>query len=238
MTYLYYILIISLSAFLQGVTGFGLALIAVPLMLLFLDMTTIVVSLLFTTILLNPFLIRTIKHPADPHLLRLLIFSSVLGLPFGIYLLGVADLRVLKIAAGSLAILFTLILGFQAIRLPKSKTLLALSGLLAGVLQTSIAMSGPPVVLVLSAFCPNKHQLRKNLMIYFLIITFFAFVMFVINRTPVLEPMTYALAGIPFAWLGGYAGNYMANRVPQGIFRPIVFVVVFLTGCYTIYSAW
>ena len=105
-----FVLVIFAASILQGITGFGSALIAAPLALLFIDKTTNVLSLTFVSVALNGFLLWKIRHSISRSLFGFLFVSSLVGLPIGLAILKVADIQTLRIVAGSLSILFAALL--------------------------------------------------------------------------------------------------------------------------------
>ena len=133
---LYFFLVIMLLAcFYQGLTGFGAALIATPLSLLVLDKFTVVTSLIVIGLALNAFLSWKIKQSLNLTLLQPLCLASVIGMPFGIWILNAVSINLIKIIAGSLALLSMLIISFTKISLPRTKFLMAIDGGKNGTMQ-------------------------------------------------------------------------------------------------------
>ena len=150
MTLILFFIVNFFASVYQGINGFGFFLIAAPLALLFFDKFTVVISLTIISVLLNSFLIRKIHHPIHWKFLIPLLLSSLVGMPFGLWLLTSASIEIIKIVAGSLAIIFTFLIVFQKSAFHANKFTTAVAGVLSGILQTSIGMSGPPVVLLLA----------------------------------------------------------------------------------------
>jgi len=108
---LYYFLgVIVIASLLQGITGFGSALVAAPLLLLLIDKTTSVVSLTFVSIAMNLFLFLKIKYPLEKESFYRLLWPSLLGLPIGILILQNLEVGVLRIIAGTLSVVFAFFL--------------------------------------------------------------------------------------------------------------------------------
>jgi uncharacterized protein len=117
----WYVIVILLSSALQGVTGFGSALLATPLALLFLDKTTTIISLTLVSVALNGILLWTIRSTVDQRWLLFLFSASLIGLPLKLYLLQIADINILRIMASSISILLSALLFFRLIRVPQAK---------------------------------------------------------------------------------------------------------------------
>lgn len=231
-------LIINLFAsFFQGITGFGSALIASPLSLLVLDKFIVVSSLSIIGLVLNAFLFWKIKQPINLKLLIPLCLASVIGMPFGIWILKTVPINLIQIIAGSLAILFTLIIFFTKISLPQNKIFISAAGLFSGLLQTSISMSGPPAVMLLASISVEKNQMRKTLAAFFLWMNLISLPFFIFSKTISFQSVSFGLYTLPFVFLGAYLGNKVVEKIPQKSFRLLVLATICLTGFLSIYSA-
>lgn len=236
MTLSFFILITTLACFFQGITGFGFALIATPLTLIFLDKETVVCSMLVISVVLNGLLIRKIKQAVNWRLISLLFVTSLIGLPFGLWTLQHISLDLLKILVGSLSIIFALCFYLRNIRLPKNNWLTAFVGFTSGFLTTSTTMSGPPVVLLLTGQNLTKDQIRKNLVVFFFLMSVCSVILFLINKIVTVPRISFGLISLPFVMLAGLMGNKIVNRIPQKIFRRLILGFIFFSGVYCIFS--
>lgn len=230
-----FVLIILFSCFFHGITGFGVALFAVPLGLLFLDKITVMVALPFLSIFLNAFLVKKIDASADMPRITLMLLGSLCGMPIGIYLLRIVPIGYLQIVAGSVSILFAVLIFSQKIKLSTNRTTAVFIGWLSGLLQTSIAMSGPPVAMLIASTCEDKNKIRKNLVIFFMLMTGLSFLMFCLSDVPVSTGMTFGLVSLPFALLGAFLGDKAVHYISKDTFVNLAFIVICLTGAYTAY---
>lgn len=234
---LFSFLIINLFAsFYQGITGFGSALIASPLSLLVLDKFTVVSSLTTIGLVLNAFLFWKIKQRINFELLIPLCLASAFGMPFGIWILKTVPINLIQIIAGSLAILFTLIIFFSKISLSKTKFLTIAAGLFSGLLQTSISMTGPPVVILLAGIGIEKNQMRKTLAAFFLWMNIISLPFFIFSEIITPQRVSFGLYAIPFVFLGAYLGDKVVEKIPHKAFRLLALATVCLTSLLTIYS--
>jgi uncharacterized membrane protein YfcA len=236
MNLFFFLIIISFACFYQGLTGFGSALIAAPLLLLILDKVTVVTSITLVGLVLNVFLLRKIKQPLNLTLLLPLCLASVIGMPFGIWILKAVPINLMKIIAGSLAILSALIISFTKSSLPRTKLLTVIAGIFSGVLQTSISMSGPPVVTLLAAMDGEKNEMRKTLVTFFLFINLVSLPFFLFSKFLTFQRISLSCFVLPFVFLGAYLGNKVVEKIPQKAFRWLALVTVCITGLVSIYS--
>lgn len=231
-----FLLLIGAACFLQGVAGFGFALLAAPVALLFLDKITVVVSLAVVGIFINAFLFRAIRQTVNLKLLKPLFIAAFIGMPLGILILRFSPIAILKITAGSISVLSALLVYGLKARLPMRAYLIRTTGFLSGILHTSIGMSGPPIALLLTGTGSRKDEFRKTIVSFFLVVNIVSLPLLVVSTPTTWGKLGFAAAAIPTAILGGYLGNRVAKKVPQTIFRAITLATVFLAGLVSIYS--
>lgn len=232
----YFLLVIIFASALQGITGFGSALVAAPLLLLVIDKTTSVVALTFVSLILNLFLFIKIKYELDQKNLYRLLWPSLVGLPVGILVLNTLDINVLRIVAGLVSIVFAFFLFSKKLEVRNSKAMSISSGLLSGILHTSVGIGGPPVVLLLASQNTHKDEMRKTLALLFFIMSLVSMVLFFFSNNLNEKSLKFGLYAIPGAFIGGYLGNIVSKRVSQKQFIWSVFVLISITIIVALYS--
>jgi len=237
LTYFYYWAIIFISSLLQGVTGFGFALLATPLGLAFFDQKTLVVTNSLVSIVLNAYLSQKIKTPWDKKIGLILILSSFFGAPFGMLALILVSANNLKLATGILAFVFAIISLFPNIRFKLKQSFAAFAGFLTGFLQTSIGFSAPPIVLFLNSlkFPPNK--VRKILSIVFLGISLVSIPLLLVGNLLTQQRLLIGLGSIPFVILGSTVGHILAGKLPKKTFRLLNLALIIFGSVLVILSA-
>ncbi|MEF2967510.1 sulfite exporter TauE/SafE family protein [Paenibacillus sp. M1] len=164
-------LIILSASFVQGVTGFGFALVSLPLLTQFLPLRQVVPLIVILSFMTNiAILLNCYKHIVFRKI-SLLILAGITAAPFGSGLLLYVDDTALKIAAGILIALFAAVMltGWTAPVRNERLGFVAV-GLASGLLNGSISMSGPPVALFLSNQGMDKQTFRANLTLYALVL--------------------------------------------------------------------
>src|SRR5690242_1647616 len=99
-------LVIFTAGFVQGITGFGFALIAVPLLSKWLPLQSIVPMIVVFSLLTNILVILKIKQFIEIKRIWLLILSSIIVTPLGTYILLVIPPNLLKILVGIVIVCF------------------------------------------------------------------------------------------------------------------------------------
>jgi uncharacterized membrane protein YfcA len=155
-----------LAAAAPAVTGFGFALVAVPLLVLVTDSITAVVATTAVSLVLTGVVgYRKGAHVHRPTAVRF-ILAGLVGMPLGLVALARLDERSLTsvIAVGVLlcAGLLWSGIGFPTGPLPQWGT-----GVLSGALLTSTGMNGPPVVLMMQGLALVPRPFRASLQLIF-----------------------------------------------------------------------
>jgi uncharacterized membrane protein YfcA len=234
MLFALFCVVIALGSLVQGTLGSGSALVAVPLALLFLPKEAVVSSMLVIGLGLNGFLSVRIKQPISYRQVLFLFLASLFGMPLGVWILRAIPLPTMQVFVGCLVVVFTFLLQWGKLRLPQRAVLTGMAGFFSGLLDTSTSMSGPPVLILLAGQGLPKDQFRRTLVSFFLVSDLVAVLMLVASGVVTLQRISYGLVAIPFAFLGGYAGDRLSTRLPERSFRALVLAVLFLVGVYSI----
>ena len=228
--------IIFLSSIFHGLTGFGFALIATPLALLFLDKMSVITAMLVISVGINGYLVKTIKRSIKKEIVIGLFLASLLGMPIGLVIINNIAINQLKVLVGVVAIVFTFILYFTRIRLSKSRLITFVMGFISGLLTTSTSMNGPPVVFLLTGRGLSKKDFRKSAVSYFFLMSIISLGLFYLNGVASNVGLVYGLVAIPFSFGASFIGNKLSSKVPNDWFRAIVLTGVLLAGLSSIIS--
>jgi len=226
-------LIILFAFLVRSLTGFGSALIGVPLLALLFDLKFVVplesVLEVGFTALLAPRVYRQM-HKAT---LLPMIGGAVLGTLAGTYFLQALGDVILKKALGILTLLFG-IYSFGAARGGSGRDLSPKWGVLAGagggILGGLFGTSGPPFVVYLTHKLREKDVLRASLIGLFAVDYSWRTAVFAHSGLLTAELLTFALYLIPALILGTVLGHTIHSRVPEGHFRKMVAGILMISG--------
>ena len=231
-------LIVLFSGFVQGLTGFGFSLIAVPFFLKvypFRESVPLVAILFLVTNLLIVF--SCIKY-IDIKKFRLLFLTSIVFVPIGSYSLLYINPAYLKIVFGIIVLFFSVLLFFKkAIPIKNEKIGYAVTGSLSGFLSGSLAIGGPPAVIFLSNQGIEKNVFRANLTFFLLILNSLSIGTHVVNG--LLDSVIFGriLYLIPSLLIGVFLGIMLSKKVNEAVFKRITLILLFFTGLWTIIYA-
>ena len=231
------LLAVLLGSVLSGMTGFGFALTAVPLLTLVLPPQTVVPMVRIQSLLTSGLVLLEAARWLEIRRMWLLIAASLLGLPLGAYLLTVWDVNTLKILIGAITLLSALLLlqGFR-LQLGDSNAVKAPVGFLSGVMGGSTGMAGPPVIVFLSSQDTEKQAFRANLALLFAVQNTVSIPIYAASGvlTPTVLALTVLL--LPAMLIGAPLGIRISRRVDEVIFRKVALLAVMATGIIAIIS--
>lgn len=224
------IAVAALASFAQGVTGFGFALIAVPFLVLVVDVREAVV--LATLLgLVNVALLAARVWRATPWgTVAWLLAGSLAGMPFGLAILIFTPEEGLRLTVSAVTVGMAIALA-SGLRIPFSGPLSELAvGVVSGVLRTSTSMSGPPVVIYLHGRHQPPDTFRAAMTMFFLVGGVVSVGAFASARVITWRALALAGAALPAVYLANMAGDRLARRFDAATFRRFVLALLVATA--------
>lgn len=232
------ILIVFISAVLQGITGFGYSLIALPLLVLILPPVIVTPFLILSSIAINTVLIYKLRESINIKIVKPLIFPALVGTPLGIYLLQAVPSYIIKIFAGVIIFITSLaLMKNHKFSMKKSKLTNFFIGLSSGILNGSTSMSGPPIILFFAANNEKKDSLKGNFALFAIITNIVAIAAFIISGGLDFYTIKISLINLPSLFIGTYLGILLANNIKEEFFRKIVLIFIMLTVIFAIMTS-
>ena len=231
------LLVIFLSSIIQGLTGFGFALVSVPIMMFILSPKVVVPIVIIHSLVINLIILFEARKWVNLKRIWPLMIAGAAGIPIGTYLLIVLNASILKIFIGSVIIPFaiTSLVGFKK-PIRSEKLAFAPVGVTSGLLASSTSLAGPPVILFFANQGIEKQTFRANLVAYFIVLGLAAILAFVIGGVITTEVINYALWLLPSTILGVMTGIKLVPRVSEKLFRNIALILVIIAGLLSVLS--
>lgn len=232
-----FIVTIFLAAMVQGMTGFGFSLVAIPILAIVMPLRMLVPILVVCSLALNILIFSQINGKLHLKRIAVMLIVGAFSTPLGVQLLTIMDEKILKAIVGLLVIFSALFMmkGVK-IHLTNKHVVYALTGFLSGVLNGSVSLSGPPVVLMLVNEGEEKNDFKKNISAYFLslnILTIPSFFMMGLMDANVLKMSTVAIA---ILLIGASIGIKIGEKIEEGHFKRIVLMMIMAMGFMTLVS--
>ena len=224
--------VFMLAAIAQAVTGFGSALVAVPLLTLVVHPVSAVVAATAVSLVLTTGAAWRERDHLDAASVRTLTVAGIVGMPLGLVLLAVADESSLQgwIAASMLVMVVLVAAGVRI-----GSRGLPVAGLVSGALLTSTGMNGPPLVMALMDREPRRY--RTTLQAVFAVqdvVAVAAFAVLGYVDGPVVLVSAAGVVGIPLGWR---LGDAVFHRIPASRLRPLVVGGLVLTATSMLVTA-
>jgi len=215
----------------QVVSGFGLALLAVPLLSFFVSMQTVVVLVVLFSLLVNLVVVLGTRASLKLKEIWLLLLFSLLGIPVGILFVKMANPNVVKMIVGAMTLTTALlIMRGTRIQIRSNTVAMGITGFLSGFLNGSISMSGPPVVLFLANRGDRKDLFRGNLSAFAVGLNFITLISFAATGVLTTGIIRSVLELLPSVIIGTAVGAVVTKRIDEVVFRKIVLVLIIITG--------
>ena len=218
----------------QLLTGFGFALVLVPLLMLRMaPAEAVVVAAMVGTLLGTILSLRDRSHIDRPQATRLTLWSFA-GLPAGIFVLNATPPAVLKWTI-IIVIGVALLVVAADVSIRQSRVKTALGGLLSGALFTSTGVAGPPLVALMRAHTYSVQQYRATLAAVFGIQGWAGLIMLGGAGQISVKSLTAAGVGVAAMPLGFYIGNKLfkhidARRLKAGITLMLLLCMAFVVS--------
>ena len=224
------LLIIFATSIVQSVSGFGFALLAVPLMVFVIDLQSAVIISSFVGTLSNLLQSWQLRRNIEKTMTKRFMLATIIGSPFGLLLFVYANQSALKIVLG-ISILFGVFVLSRGLELQHVSTLLDWAmGVLSGVLLMATSTNGPPLVFVLQARKIDPSTFRATLNVVFLVSGAFGLLMFGLAGEVLRSDVNMAAVSVPAMVLGITLGGAMRKHVRQKLFKKIVLALLAVGG--------
>jgi len=225
-------LIIFFAYFIRSLTGFGSALICVPLLALWLDLKFVIPLVSLFEVGISLLLIKSVYGQISRQTVLPMIIGAVIGVILGSTILTALADEALKKGLGLIIILFALNLlrgGSQQAK-PASPYWGGLAGGLGGLLGGLFGTSGPPYVMYLSYRLSDKTVLRASLIGLFTVEQIWRAGVFAAGGLVSLDMLKVALLLTPALIVGAILGDRVHLGLSDSRYRQLVAAILLISG--------
>jgi uncharacterized membrane protein YfcA len=211
---------------LQSMSGFGLAVIASPILVI-INPNFLPAPILALGCILS--LLNCIRYRQQLHFgnIKLALLARIPGSILGILLLTLLPPIVFAIGF-SLLIIFSVLLTYQRIDIHHCKRNLAIAGFFSGLMGTTTSVGGPPIALVYQN--SNLSTLRAELGLFFLIGTLVSLALLFASGNVSYAQVQLTLPLVPAIFVGFGVSFYLDKYLGQRYLKPLI-AVISLTSC-------
>ena len=218
--------IIFLGSFVQSAIGFGLAIVAAPI-LFQISPEYVPAPICVAGFLLS--VLNALKHRDDIAIggLKVAVTWRIPGSIMGGLLLMYVSANVLSLWLGIL-VLISLGISLLPFRIEPTTNRMAVAGLLSGFMGTSSGIGGPPMALLLQH--QEANSLRGNLSAFFMFSSLVSIVVLVFVGHFTLHQFYISLPLLPATWLGYRVAQLCVNRISKEWIRRFALTLCFVSG--------
>lgn len=219
------------AAAIRGLTGFGMAIILVPLLGLVIRPDQAVVLAILLQLLIGPVGLRRILSDSHRASAVPIALCAMVATPLGVWLLAhtppdVARLAIALIAIGAFLLV---LLPAKTVHTP-NRAITLVTGLSAGILTGFAAMPGPPVVpfYIRGGFSPATARASMQLVFFATAIagTLASTLLGLVD----LRQVVISLIMFPALLIGNWVGGLAFGRIAPPIWRSLVGLVLGVAG--------
>ena len=230
--------VILLSSVFRAIFGFGDALIAMPLLVLLIPVTTATPLIAIISLIIAVSIIYKDWKLINLGKVKYLIIYTILGIPLGLLYLDKANESMVKIVLGIMLILFSLFQLFsKGVFKLKTEKLSWLFGFISGVLGGAYNTNGPPIIIYGSLRDWEPKEFRAILQSVFIPTNMFIVAGHGIAgfwSSEVFELLLYCSPIILFSVL---IGNKIHSKIPQKNFDSIVYLSLIAISVFLIVNS-
>lgn len=216
-----------IAALARGFSGFGGALIFVPLASAAIGPQAAAPILLVIDGIAQLALLKNAWREANRREVGTMALGALVGIPLGAGILSYVDATHLRwaIAALTVAMLALLISGWRYHGKPTTPTTIGV-GFAAGILSGAVQAAGPPVVAYWLGGSNSALVVRANIILFFFCTSVVAAISYLAAGLLGLDVLLLAALAIPGYALGMFLGTRMFRLAGERMFRRACFVLI------------
>jgi hypothetical protein len=229
--------VVLMAALLKGMTGFGFALLAVPLLSLIFPIQSLIPAMTIFNLLTSVYILASIKLKVKAKYFLPMLLASFVGIPIGVYILTYFPEKTLELAAGisifSISMVF-LLGGKHPIPESRRRKPIVFAGFLSGLLTSSMSIGGPPIALAMNRKGYSKESFRKIFALVSVINAALSFILYIIHGVTLGFSLKFALYLFPAIIIGSKIGDMLSKKVDQVFFKKVVLYINLFLGLFII----
>ena len=228
---------VLVAAFVRGVSGFGLALVLAPILVLLMNAkSTVVVNLLLaliSNIVILPF---SFRHVYLKGIIPMAV-STLPGIIVGAWIITIIMPSTLKVVIGAVTMVSDIPLALGLNRpFTKEKLACGVSGFLSGLLGTATGLGGPPVVLFMHNQNWRKETIHSSLAAFFLFAAICSLIALIVAGIVEMQTVIFSASLAPALLVGTVVGMVTFHKLNQRFFRGLTLAIIICAGILGIIS--
>ncbi len=223
--------IFFLAGCVQGLTGFGAGLVAIPLLCLIIDIKIAVPLCILNGLIITSYLAVKLRAFLDNKKIIPLLLGSIPGVVLGASLLKYINPDHIRILLGILLVSYS---GYNLFARPKPLNPPVIWGYIAGFFTGAItallSAGGPPAIIYTTLTGWKKEEIKATLTGFFVFNAIFAAVAHTANGLMTLMTLKFFAVTAPFVFIGTALGSKLTDRINRKMYLQIVYGFLIIMG--------
>jgi uncharacterized membrane protein YfcA len=238
-TYISVALVVLIASFLQGLVGFGFAMISVPVLTLVLGVKTAIALTVLCGMIIAFYMYYSLRLDFKFSNIRDLVIGALVGIPIGAIFLREADPKIIKtfLAVNLLAFSALSLLGKIKIHNLHDRWAY-LFGMAAGICGGAVSINGPPVLIYGYIKNWDKKKFKASISAYFFVSAGVIAISHATLAITTYSIVLYFLGALPFLLVGSISGHRLFKKIRTDIFRRIIILLLIILAVILLISAW
>lgn len=227
MEYAAIVIIILLAAFVKGVTGFGFALVSLPLLMFWYPAKELIPVLMLCNLFASILIVLQKKEYKliDRKSRSLIIYGAIFTI-FGVTLLKHIPPKALIIILAVFFIIMSIFSLLKNKRIHLYKIgIYRLAGAVCGFLTGCISVSGPPLALFLHQVNVDNKQFREIFAWFSITTATIALTGYYFADLLTWKTLELSAISIPLLFIGSYTGKRLNNLIPKVFFEKMILAI-------------
>ncbi len=214
-------LIVSLASLLKGLTGFGFALVSLPLLMIWYSPKELIPILMMCNLLASVFNVLQKKDKAlvSREFWSLILFGGIFTILGVITLKNLPEHHLIRYLGIFFVVLTLLSLFGKNIQIPSNKVVYKIAGSMVGFLMGSVSVGGPPLALFLNAANVSNRTFREIFSWFNIITATVAIVGYAKLGMIDKNALLVTAAFVPILLLGSIIGKRLNQILPSSVFK-------------------
>ena len=224
-------LIFLLAGLIQGLTGFGGGLVAIPLLCLIMDVKEAVPLSILSGLAITTVMAWNLRQHMDRRKILPMLIGSLPGIVAGTLLLKVADPVVINRMLGLLLISISAInLTFKPRPINPSTVWGYIAGFFSGAITASVGAGGPPVIIYTTLTDWKKDVIKATLTGFFVLNGYITAAVHAGTGVITGNTLRMFVVTVAFVLAGTYLGTTISERINRRTYLRIVYLLLMVLG--------
>jgi len=232
-------LIFLAAGFTQGVSGFGSALVAMPFLLLVIDVKIAVPLCILNGLVIAFYLSVQLRRYVEWRKIWPLLIGCVPGIIAGVWFLKEADNDWIQVLLGAMIASYAL---YNLMLKPAPRIIKGgwayVAGFLTGVIGSAFSAGGPPTIIYTTLTGWNKDDIKATLSSFFFVSGVFIAAAHVVTGLTTIVVLKYFGQSVLAVLTGVWAGSVCYDKIKQKTYMKIILNLLLAMGVMMIFRSW